>query len=259
MTSPPILHHDLICFLPVFDPLPPWCFHLLAHRTATCSSTTRTGLHLVSPRSQLVWQRSLSQPYIVCIFLLCTFPTTTRICPNLIKGPRAMATMWVPCVYPSFRTFPHRNHKSLVSKVVIVILTLPMGSRWLRLFSLIVNSLLLLASIEFAIGDYLHDAPDAMFTRLGAVYPDGVKLAIRYPHHTDPIHVVWRKVRESSDMQAQPWILGPPVIVSEATDWVNSTTISSLWPNTIYECNSLALFISMGLFLRLIRFAGDLG
>jgi len=83
--------------------------------------------------------------------------------------------------------------------------------------------------------DYLYDAPSVVFTRLGAIYPDKAKLAIRYPHHEGPIHVVWRKFRESSDLQAQPWTLGPPIILSEAGDWVNSTTISPLWPNTIYE------------------------
>ena len=256
----PILHHDLIRLLPVFDPLPPWRFHLLAHRTVHCSSATNTDLHLMSLRSQLVWQRSLSQPYIVCMFLLCTFPTTRRTCPKLVtNSPRALTATWVPCVYPSLRSFPHQNYKSLSSRVVIVTLTLPIGSRRLRLFSLLVNSLLLLASIEFALEGYLHDAPDAVFTRLGAVYPDKVKLAIRYPHHTNPIHVVWRKVRESSDLQAQPWILGPPIMLSEATDWVNSTTVSPLWPSTMYECNSLILFASTVWFLRFIRFAGDLG
>ena len=79
-----------------------------------------------------------------------------------------------------------------------------------------------------------------MFTRLGAIYPDRVKLAIRYPHHKDPIHVLWRKVRESPDLQAQPWTLGPPTMLSEVGDWVNSTTISPLWPNTTYECNPLS-------------------
>lgn len=146
----------------------------------------------------------------------------------------------------------------LASRLIAVILTLPMGSRRLRLFSLLVNTLLLLVSIEFAAEDYLHDAPDAMFTRLGAIYPDSVKLAVRYPHHNDPIHIVWRKVRESSDPQAQPWTLGPPIMLSEVDDWVNSTTISPLWPNTVYECNPLTLFSSMVRLLRLIRFTGDL-
>jgi len=208
------------------------------------SLAPRTGLHLTLLRSRLVWQLSLSQPYIVCTFQLCTFPTT-RIRPKLVtRGPRVMATTWVPCIYPSSRTSPHQNHKSLASRVVIVMLTLPMGSRRLRLFSLLVNSLLLLASIEFAVEGYLHDAPNAVFTRLGAVYPDRVKLAIRYPHRTDPIHVMWRKVRESPDLQVQPWILGPPIMLSEVTDWVNSTTISPLWPNTMYECNFLALCLN---------------
>jgi len=108
------------------------------------------------------------------------------------------------------------------------------------------NSLLLLVSIGFAAEGYLRDAPGAVFTRLGAIYPDSVKLAIRYPHHNDPIHVLWRKVRESPDLQAHPWTLGPPIVLSEVGDWVNSTTISPLWPNTMYECNpfSLSFFLN---------------
>ena len=154
---------------------------------------------------------------------------------------------------------PHWNYKSLASRLVIVILTLPTGSCRLRLFSLLVNSLLLLASIEFTAGDYLHDAPEVVFARLGAIYPERVKLAIRYPHHKDPIHVVWRKVRESSDLQTQPWTLGLPIMLSEAADWVNSTTLSPLWPNTIYECNPLPLFASIVWFLHSTRFTGNLG
>jgi hypothetical protein len=147
--------------------------------------------------------------------------------------------------------FPYQDHKSPASQLAIVILTLPIGSRRLRLLSLFVNSLLFLASIEFAAEDYLRDAPDTVFTRLGAIYPDRVKLAIRYPHHKDPIHVLWRKARESSDLQAQPWTLGPPIIFSEVGDWVNSTTISPLWPNTMYECNLLTLFSLTVCFLLL--------
>lgn len=116
-------------------------------------------------------------------------------------------------------------------------LTLPLGSRRLRLFSLLVNSFLFLVSVEFVAEDYLRDAPDTVFTRLGAIYPDRAKLAIRYPGYRDPIHVMWRKVRQTSDPQAQHWVLGPSITLSESADWVNSTTISPLWPNTMYECN----------------------
>lgn len=159
----------------------------------------------------------------------------------------------------SLKRYSHQSHKSPASRFAIVFLTLPTGSRQLRLFSLFVNSLLLLASIEFAVEDYFYDAPDVVFTRLGAVYPDRVKLAIRYPHHKDPIHVVWRKVRESPDPQAQPWTFGPPIIVSEGGDWVNSTTISPLWPDTMYECNPLTFSALMVCFLHSIRFVGDRG
>ena len=129
-----------------------------------------------------------------------------------------------------------------------------MGSRRLRLFSLLVNSFLLLVSVEFAAEGYLHDAPDAVFTRLGAIYPDRAKIAIRYPDYKDPIHVVWRRVSQASDPQAQPWTLGLPITLSESADWVNSTTISPLWPNTMYECNLFTpLFDSLFLTFNQIR------
>lgn len=164
------------------------------------------------------------------------------------------------CRLDSFRrAFPHQNHKPPVSRLFTIVLTLPTTSRRLRLSSLFVNSLLLLACIEFAIEDYLYDAPDAIFTRLGAIYPDRVKLAIRYPHYKDPIHVVWRKARGPPDLQIQPWTLGPPIMLSEMGDWVNSTTISPLWPNTVYECKSSILFASIVCISPPFRFVGDLG
>lgn len=150
------------------------------------------------------------------------------------------------------------NHKSPASKLAIVMFTLPTGSRRLRLFSLSINTLLFLVSIGFAAEGYLRDAPGVVFTRLGAIYPDRVKLAIRYPHRKDPVHVLWREVRGPPDIHAQPWSLGPPIVFSEVGDWVNSTTISPLWPNTMYECNPL-IFSSTVCFLHSIRFVRDLG
>ena len=196
----------------------------------------------MSSRSQPDWRRLSSQPYIVCMSLLCTFPTTRTICQTATKSPRGRAAVWVAYVYPAEGFLTRQNHKSPATQLAIVILTLPMGSRRLRLLSLSINTLLFLASIEFVAEDYFRDTPDVVFTRLGAIYPDRVKIAIRYPHYKDPIHVLWRKARESSDLQVQPWTLGPPIILSEVGDWVNSTTISPLWPNTMYECNPLTLF-----------------
>lgn len=211
-------------------------------------------------RSRPIWQRSFSLHYIVCMSPLCTFPATRTIRRKPVtNGPRGRATMWVPQVHPAEMFLTRQDRKSPASQLAIVILTLPMGSRRLRLVSLFINSLLFLASIEFAIEDYLRDAPDVVFTRLGAIYPDRVKLAIRYPHHTDPIHVLWRKVRESSDLQAQPWTHGPPIMLSEMGDWVNSTTISPLWPDTTYECNRFLPFSLVVCFSYSTRFVSNLG
>jgi alkaline phosphatase D len=193
--------------------------------------------------------------YISALFLSRNEDDLLKTDPGIVKRHG----LYVCRLHSFRRVFPHQNHKQQVSRLFTVILTLPTTSRRLRLSSLLVNSLLLLASIEFAVEDYLYDAPDAVFTRLGAIYPDKAKLVIRYPHFKDPIHVVWRKVRGSPDAQIQPWTLGSPVMLSEAGDWVNSTTISPLWPNTVYECKSLILFASMAYFSPYLRFVGELG
>ena len=124
------------------------------------------------------------------------------------------------------------------------------------LYSLYISALYL-SSNE---GDLPETVDEKPSTRASALRPP----CDRFPFladHKDPIHLLWRKVRESSDLQAQPWTLGPPSC-SEVGGWVNSTTISPLWPNTMHECNSPTLSKSLFLrvcFLHSIRSIGDVG
>lgn len=93
-----------------------------------------------------------------------------------------------------------------------------------------INSLLFLAAIDLTAEPYYNNASDVIFTRVGAVYPDAVKIAVRYPDTIDPLYVVWRQSR------AQLWSLGPEFNLTEENDWVGTVTLSQLYPSTEYEC-----------------------
>jgi hypothetical protein len=111
--------------------------------------------------------------------------------------------------------------------------SLPTSIRRLQLASLLINSLLFLAAVDLVAEPYLNDAPNVSFTRVGAVYPDAVKISIRYPSTIEPIHVLWRQSRDNIN---QTWTVGPSVTLSQVNDWVNITLLPQLWPNTDYEC-----------------------
>lgn len=113
--------------------------------------------------------------------------------------------------------------------------TLPTSIRRLRIASLAINSLLFLAALDLVAEPFYNSASDVIFTRVGAVYPDAVKITLRYPGLSEPVHVVWRQSR------VQLWTIGPSVTLTEENDWVNTVTLPQLWPNTAYECMSLKL------------------
>jgi len=122
-----------------------------------------------------------------------------------------------------------KTKNSVLGDVLTIIFTLPTSIRRLRLASLTINSLLFLAVVDLTAEPYYNNASDVIFTRVGAVYPDSVKIAVRYPGITDPLYVVWRQSR------AQLWSLGPEFNLTEENDWVSTVTLSQLYPSTEYE------------------------
>ena len=85
---------------------------------------------------------------------------------------------------------------------------------------------------------FFDPARDVIFTRVGAVYPDSVKIVVRYPEHNakeSKIKIVWREFKEGTALE-EGWRDGPVLKLTEENDWVNTGSLRSLWPSTAYEC-----------------------
>ncbi|KAK0450612.1 PhoD-like phosphatase-domain-containing protein [Armillaria borealis] len=124
--------------------------------------------------------------------------------------------------------------------VLNIFLSLPSSSRRVRWITNGINIALLLAAAEFLCTPFLDSASDVIFTRVGAVYPDNVKIVARYPpidNMTQPIRIVWREASKSetrSDKEIS-WNDGPIFNFDENRDWVDVVRIKGLWPNSHYE------------------------
>ncbi len=69
----------------------------------------------------------------------------------------------------------------------------PQQSRVLTAANVLINTLLFAAVIDFAPRPFFDTAQDVTFTRVGAVYPDSVKVVARYPDHST-LRVLYREV-----------------------------------------------------------------
>jgi hypothetical protein len=101
-----------------------------------------------------------------------------------------------------------------------------------------INTLLVLLAADFVFSPVIDSATDVTFTRLGAVYPDAVKVVVRYPlsganatEHN--VLVLWRPATAAA---AEPWMDGPILHLQPEFDWTNTTKLTKLWPSTEYEC-----------------------
>ncbi|KAH9056623.1 PhoD-like phosphatase-domain-containing protein [Lactarius vividus] len=100
-----------------------------------------------------------------------------------------------------------------------------------------INTLLILLAADFVFTPVIDSATDVTFTRLGAVYPDAVKVTVRYPlfgdgateHH---VRVQWRPLAAAADDR---WKDGPILHLRPESDWTNTTKLTKLWPSTEYE------------------------
>ncbi len=82
-----------------------------------------------------------------------------------------------------------------------------------------------------------------VFTHIGAVTPDTVKITARLPptYTLDDVHIVWREHTGATDKELA-WKHGPELTVKENNDWVDVATLKGLWPNTYYECKDFSLY-----------------
>ncbi|KAH9483815.1 hypothetical protein JR316_0003293 [Psilocybe cubensis] len=117
------------------------------------------------------------------------------------------------------------------SALAVLLFSLPTPSRLLFLLNFAINTLLLAASADLAISPFFDTAPDVAFTRVGAVYPDSVKLLVRHPYPNDSLAVLYREQSNSS----LPWKPGPTLNLTEHSDWAQTVRLAGLWPSTSYE------------------------
>jgi alkaline phosphatase D len=108
-----------------------------------------------------------------------------------------------------------------------------------------INTLLILLAADFLFTPVIDSATDVIFTRLGAVYPDAVKVVVRYPlsganatEHN--VLILWRPATASV---VEPWTDGPTLHLQPEFDWTNTTKLTKLWPSTEYECTYTLLLL----------------
>ena len=148
----------------------------------------------------------------------------------------------VPSTYEKLKPFccqkplPHGTFST-------VVLSLPTSSVALRGVTLFINTLLLLCVSDLLTQPIREPASSLIFTRVGAVDPDGAKIVIRWPEvEGGAIRIVWRQVPAGVSDLDKTWKNGPIVPLRNETDWVGVGRIAGLWPSTGYECASISFF-----------------
>lgn len=114
------------------------------------------------------------------------------------------------------------------------------SSTSLKVKTFVINTLIALAALDFTLFPYFDAASDVVFSRVGAVYPDAVKITVRYPAANateNAVQLLWRKASDATDVTAaEAWMDGPVLELNPSHDWANTTKLVGLWPNTEYEC-----------------------
>ncbi|KAG5635425.1 hypothetical protein H0H81_011315 [Sphagnurus paluster] len=112
-----------------------------------------------------------------------------------------------------------------------------------------------MAAADLVVTPWLDPATDVIFSRVGAVYHDSVKIVARYPeanaNGTKTLRLLYR---ESADINSTVWKDGPLLTFEEDRDWVDTVKLTGLWPNTSYEWFDL---LSDYLYPKAIGTSGD--
>ncbi|KXN87721.1 hypothetical protein AN958_08197 [Leucoagaricus sp. SymC.cos] len=114
----------------------------------------------------------------------------------------------------------------------------PSTSKRANWVNVTINAALLITALEFAITPFFDPASDVRFSRVGAVYPNGAKIAVRYPFPPSlhaSVSILWREVHSVPNGTHSAWQQGPTLNLTEASDWVSTTKLDGLWPQTSYE------------------------
>ncbi|KAL0578425.1 hypothetical protein V5O48_003575 [Marasmius crinis-equi] len=114
-----------------------------------------------------------------------------------------------------------------------VVFSLPSFSSAVRRTNFVINALLAVAAADLILTPRLDTSLDVVFSRVGAVYPDSVKIVARYPNVAEPVHISWRELSKSNI--TKPWKQGPALQLVEENDWTDTVTLKGLWPGSRYE------------------------
>ncbi|KDR81363.1 hypothetical protein GALMADRAFT_239216 [Galerina marginata CBS 339.88] len=155
------------------------------------------------------------------------------VLPTLYLLHLAAASLFPPPNDGPHPNWHEKNHKPPPKKqgpspLSVLFFSLPSPSRLLTWATVSINTVLLLAAADLVVTPYLDPASDVVFTRVGAVHPDSVKILVRYPTD-EPLVVLYRGSNSVS------WIRGPQLHPSEQSDWAETVWLQDLWPSTLYE------------------------
>jgi hypothetical protein len=112
-----------------------------------------------------------------------------------------------------------------------------------KLANFAINTLLLFAAADLVFEPYFDAATDVTFTRIGALTHDSAKISVRYPSHFTSndsiVQILWHKMPHNAIAPVpDAWTRGPVLNLTRDEDWMATTQIRGLWPETDYECTS---------------------
>ena len=157
---------------------------------------------------------------------------------QVIPTPLAFPLLLV--LYLLYLITAYEKH-SFHRPISTIIFSLPTKSRYLQCLNLFINTLLFLATLDFAVTPFIDSASDLIFTRVGALYPDSAKIVVRYPKANATEHTLllaYRETPSNSLESSPPWKDGPLLQLNQSFDWVGTVRLAGLWPGTSYECQS---------------------
>lgn len=118
-----------------------------------------------------------------------------------------------------------------------IIFSLPAASKWTRYVSGGINWALLAMVFNLILAPIFFTASDVVFSRVGAVESDRVKIQVRLPptFYNESAQLVWKEYTADAE-KAVPWKAGPKLTFTADNDYVDVQTLKGLWPNNHYEC-----------------------
>ena len=129
----------------------------------------------------------------------------------------------------------HETTRNLTDASSTLFFSLQTHNIKLRLANILINTLLLAAVLDFTLTPFLDAAHDVAYTRVGAVYPDSIKIQVRHPAN-ETLVVLYREASQTGINLE--WKQGPKVQPEAQFDWVDIVRLTNLWPSTKYECQS---------------------